>query len=246
MEQENIRKYKKTNKIIIILCVVLLVVGAIIYFKDSFRSDILNNSILNEDILNSEKIVQNEDYLYEKGVEFIKEKYHDLNTRREQEDYQILVSYKKFGITKDNTNSYAYMWVLSESYFVKENTLYNGRSNSSLYKIIFQNDEVVGYEMPDDGKDYENTESFFMSKEYEFANELKKICPNTEVYNSIMEYEIDLSNEEQIQEHYSYLEDLTINRQVLSQPSNNSNNNNNRNNNRNNNSNDNLRRRRRR
>ena len=80
-------------------------------------------------------IVTNKEYLYEIGANYIKDKYHDLNSRKESEDYQVFVSYHKFNITQDKDYDYAYMWVLSESYYVKNEHLYSGRTNSSLYKI---------------------------------------------------------------------------------------------------------------
>lgn len=177
---------------------------------------ILNkNQVFQNIVRDKETIVSDKDYLYEKGVVYLKNKYHDLNTRKEQKDYNVLISYKKFGITKDKDYYYAYMWVLSESYFVKNDELFQGRSNSSLYKISFLNDEVVGYDMPGNGKSSENSEYSVMSKEYDFADSLKAICLNKEVYNNIMNYDISLSNENQVREKYSYLNDFAIHHENL-------------------------------
>lgn len=168
------------------------------------------NQTFQNEAKDKETIVYDKDYLYEKGVDYLKSKYHDLNTRKEQNDYNVLISYEKFGITNDKDYYYAYMWVLSESYFVKNDELFQGRSNSSLYKIIFFNDEVVGYDMPGNGKSNENSEFSVMSKEYDFADSLKTICLNNKIYNNVMNYDIKLSNENQIKEKYSYLNDFTI------------------------------------
>lgn len=173
------------------------------------------NQFFQSIVRDKETIVSDKDYLYEKGVNYLKNKYHDLNTRKEQKDYNVLISYQKFGITKDKDYYYAYMWVLSESYFVKNDELFQGRSNSSLYKISFSNDEVVGYDMPGNGKSSENSEYSVMSKEYDFADSLKTLCLNKEVYNNIMNNDISLSNEGQIREKYSYLNDFTIHHENL-------------------------------
>lgn len=203
---------KRNNEKVIKAVIIIFIFISIIIFQIYRKADIENE--FNLDSSNSkETIVENKDYLYEEAVDFIKDKYHDLNTRKEQDDYQVLVSYKSFGITKDKNYYYAYMWVLSESYYTKENKLYNGRTNSSLYKIAFEDDKVISYDMPGNEEDFENTESYAMSKEYTFELELKDICPNKKIYNLIMDYEFDLSNESQIKEHYNYLTDFTIYRQ---------------------------------
>ena len=194
---------KNIKKIFLLIIPILIIVFITLF--------ILNKNQFFQNIVKDEEtIVTDKDYLYEKGVDYIKSKYHDLNTRKEQKDYNVLVSYEKFGITKNKDNYYAYMWVLSESYFVKNDELFQGRSNSSLYKIKFLNDEVVGYDMPDDGIDSEKAEYSTMVKDNDFANSLKTICPNKEVYNKIMDYDVKLSNKNQIMEKYSYLSDSTI------------------------------------
>lgn len=165
--------------------------------------------------IKTETVVTDKDDLYIIGANYIKEKFSDLNTRKESEDYTVFLDYHKYYITKDSDYYYAYMWVLSESYYVKNETLYQGRMNSSLYKVVFKDDEVYSYEMPNDGKTYEKTESYTMTTDYDFPASLKSMCPNRRVYNSIMNTEISLSTKEEVEEHYSYLKDLTIHSQVI-------------------------------
>lgn len=202
----NMNKQNFNKKIIkfFVIFVSIIMVGLISLFA-------LNNAqSFKGTVKNRENLVLDKDYLYDDAVEYIKNKFHDLNVRKESEDYQVLVSYEKFGITEKDGYNYTYMWVLSESYFVKNDKLYRGRLNSSLYKITFLNDEILKYEMPDNVKDHEKTEYYVMDNENDFVNSLKSICKNNDVYNKIISYELNLSNENQVKEKYSYLNDFTI------------------------------------
>lgn len=218
MNNEFKRNFNNKKKKIYIFVFIIAIILILCFY-------LISNKKINN-VINREKIVLNKDYLYEKGVEYIKLKYHDLATRKESSDYQVIVSYKPFGITNDGTYDYAYMWVLSESYFVKKDSLYNGRSNSSLYKIYFKNDKIIKYYMPLDGKEDESAENYVMDKdgiqfkssdnqESDFNIELKSNCLNKMVYNEIKNYKIDLSNENLVKEHYSYLNNLTIYHEML-------------------------------
>ena len=213
MEEEKVIKPKNTQPLIII--------GIILFILVLFGGFYYRNRPIHQKDTDTETMVSDKDYLYDKGIEFIKEKFHDLNTRKEQKDYQVFVSVEKFGITEKDNYNYVYMWVLSESYFVKDDQLFNGRSNSSFYRIIFLEDEIFDYDMPINGRDYEDTESYVMDKNYafvkseddpesDFSKELKSLCGNHEIYQKIMDYDIQLSNMEQVKEKYSYLTNFTI------------------------------------
>ena len=211
------KREKRNNGRAIKTLIIIFIFISIIIFQVYRKANTENEINLN--FLNKETIVEDKDYLYETAVEFIKDKYHDLNTRKEQDDYQVLVSYKSFGITKDKNYYYAYMWVLSESYYTKENKLYNGRTNSSLYKITYKDNKVISYDMPGGDEDFEDSENYFMSKDDLFDIELKEICPNKKIYNLIINYEFDLSNDSQIKECYNYLEDFTTIKEGLGEGS---------------------------
>ncbi len=212
--EKELEKFDKTKKRITLTFTILIIAMLVIPLYIIFMPT-LNTSFLNK-IFNNEKIVADKEYLYDRGASYIIEKYHDLNTRKEQKDYQVFIDYEPFGITNNKEYYYVYMWVLSESYFVKnDNQLFQGRSNSSLYKITFKDDTVVDYEMPDNGKSYEDTESYVMTKDYDFPESLRSMCPNDKIYNKIMDYEVNLSNEDIVKEVYSYLTDFTIHHEVL-------------------------------
>lgn len=220
-DELSVKNVMKKEILIVLGIIIFLVGGSFIIGK--------NTTIPSVILKDKENIVEDKDYLYDKGSEFIKNKFYDLNTRKDSDDYQVIVSYEPLGITNDGTYDYTYMWVLSESYFVRNDNLYNGRTNSSLYKIYFQNDEVVDYYMPLDGKDDEKAESYVMDKksiqfkssddqESDFEVELKSNCLNKEIYTKIIEYTPNLSNDAIIKEHYSYLSDLTISHEVMEKP----------------------------
>lgn len=211
----------KVQKIILITTIIGAVcLCAFLYLK--YNANLFYN---NGSIIAKEQLITNKDYLYDTGVEFIKNKWSDLDIRKEQQDFQVIVNYYPFGITSNGKYDSVYMWVLSESYFVDDDKLFIGRTNSSLYKILFKDDVVVDYQMPNDGKDYERVESYVMENDEEFYKSLSSICNNKDVLNSIINYKINLSNNEHIHEHYNYLTDFTIYSKNLNNSDNYSNNN---------------------
>lgn len=222
----NIQNNEKNKNYYPVIVFIILSCLLFFFYQKGFFSEKTDNKSNEIKISNTETIITDKDYLYDKCVEYIKSKYHDLNTRKAEKDYQVIVSYEPFGITNDGNYDYAYMWVLSESYFVKHDILYNGRSNSSLYKFYFKDDEIVDYYMPINGKDSEKAESYIMDKtriqfkssenqESDFNIELKKNCLNKDIYSKIVNYTVDLSNESIVKNYYSYLKDLTIYHEVL-------------------------------
>lgn len=137
------------------------------------------------------------DYLYDVAIDYLKannEDDHYINN----EDYQLLISYDGFGISKDKNYKYAYMWILKESYYVKNEKLYLGSGSSMAYKFTFKDDKVLKYEIPKDGSYY--------------ASSISKIFPK-KIAKKILNYNYDLKEEQikKIKEHYSYLKSVEIN-----------------------------------
>ena len=84
------------------------------------------------------------------------------------------------------------MWILEESYYVENNKLESSQGISTLYKFTFVNDEVVGYETPEDGSLY--------------TSSMKKMLPDS-IENEVFSFEMsDIKLKEQVKEYYSYLE----------------------------------------
>ena len=157
---------------------------------------ILSYSIYN---LTTSKInfITDYDYLYDAAIEYLKTTNDDYY--QNNEDYQLLISYEGFGLSEDDNYKYAYMWILKESYYTKSGKLYLGSRSSTAYKIIFKDNKVSRYEIPQDGNRYQPS--------------MKKMFPK-EVYKKISKYDtssLNIKNKKQVDKHYSYLESTEIN-----------------------------------
>ena len=97
-----IKNYEKKIFLIIIGVVVLLLIGYYIFNL----------------FLDRTNFVTDYDYLYDVAVDYLKVNNSD-DYYKNNEDYQLLISYDKFGISQDENYKYAYMWILKESYYVK-------------------------------------------------------------------------------------------------------------------------------
>ena len=95
--------------------------------------------------------IKGHDYLYDVAIDYLRSHKDDLHRG---DDYQQIISYHGFGISSDDKYQYAYMWILEESYYVKDQKLYSGSGSSMAYKFTFRNDKVVRYEIPLDGSNY--------------------------------------------------------------------------------------------
>lgn len=105
---------------------------------------------------NKVTFISDSDYLYDKAIDYLRD--NDTNPDKKYSNYKMFLDYKGFGIAKDKKYKYAYMWIIVDSYYVKNKRLVNSTSHSIPYKFIFKkNDKVVKYVMPSDGRDYEFT-----------------------------------------------------------------------------------------
>lgn len=173
------RKKKKIGLIIVVI--VLLTVSYFIY----------------ETISKKTYFITDHEYLYDTAIEFLKKNTND--SYQDKEGYQRIISYKGFGISEDDTYKYAYMWILDESYYVKNEKLYSGSGSSIAYKFTFKDNKVSKYEMPKDGSYYQSS--------------MKKLFPKT-VYYEISKFNSNLlskENEQKIKKHYSYLKSTKVN-----------------------------------
>ena len=132
------------------------------------------------------------EFLYDKAIDYIvkqsKLKSHD----KDKEDYQVFTDYEGFGIEEKDNKKIAYMWILEESYYVENNELQISEGSSMAYKFIFENNEVVDYETPEDGSYY--------------TSSIKKMFPDN-IENKVMSFGMDDTKlKEKVKEHYSYLD----------------------------------------
>lgn len=142
-----------------------------------------------------------EKYLYDIAIDFLKEKYTKEDSERysDKDDYQIFFDYEGFGTSKKDNNKFAYMWVLEESYYAENGEVKIGSGSSMAYKITFSEDKVINIETPKDGTYY--------------VSSINELFPKN-IANKILNYNFNnakLKNE--VNEHYSYLNNRITNNQ---------------------------------
>lgn len=178
---------KKIKIAIIILIIALLIITLII----GINVNLSNKS--NEKY--GDWITDNE-FLYDKAIEYLRERKYKTTYDKDKEDYQIFYDYEGFGIKEKDNQKYAYMYILEESYYVKHGKIRSSESSCMPYKFIFENNEVIGYENPKDGSEY--------------ANSIREIFPD-DIENKVKRYEFkDAKLKKKVEEHYSYLESTLI------------------------------------
>ena len=107
-------------------------------------------------------VVTDKDYLYESVEQYLiqqeqpqyfsKEKYSTPNYN--VKDLNVFTDIAKLGIRQQQDKTYVYVWALVESYYVQDGKLVENSGSSVPYKFIFENDEIVNYEIPKDGSEY--------------------------------------------------------------------------------------------
>ncbi len=163
----------------ILICFFILIVISILIF---------GIFILKKD--NTVLITDNE-FLYDKAVDYILEQCKLESHDKDKEDYQVFIDFEGFGIEEKDNKKIAYMWILEESYYVENNELQSSTGSSMPYKFIFENNEVVDYEIPEDGIYY--------------SSSIKDMFPDN-IENKVMSFEMDNTKlKEEVKEHYSYL-----------------------------------------
>lgn len=95
--------------------------------------------------------IDGHDYLYENAIDYLLKS--DNNPDKNKANYKMFVTYRGFGTAEDNKNIYAYMWIVSESYYIENNKLKKSGSNSMPYKFIFEKstEKLKKYEITEDG-----------------------------------------------------------------------------------------------
>lgn len=144
--------------------------------------------------------VTDHDFLYSKAIEYIVNE-HKKEHYNNGEDYQVFTDYKGFGISENEKKNekYAYMYVLIESYYTKNEKIRSAAINSMPYKFTFnENNEVINYEISND------------CGEQNYKKTVKKIFPR-DIENKVLSYKLENTKlRNNVKEHYSYLESTDI------------------------------------
>lgn len=170
------------NKIVKFILIVLFITSIVLCIK------------INLDNKGNEKYgywVKDSDYLYDIAINYLKEKKYNSYYDKDKEDYQVFFDYERFGIKEKDNKKYAYMYISEESYYVKHGKLRSDKKELSPYKFVFENNEVVNYEVPKLGSD--------------FAPSVKEMFPN-DIENKVLNYNFNsIKISKDVDNHYSYL-----------------------------------------
>lgn len=145
--------------------------------------------------------VTDQDFLYTKAIDYIANEHKDNYYDNKKEDYQVFSDYKGFGISENEKKNekYAYMYVVVESYYTKNEKIRSSARSSTPYKFTFnENNEVINYETPNDcGED-------------NYRKTIKRIFPN-DIEDEVLLYKMDNTKlRNSVREHYSYLVNTDI------------------------------------
>lgn len=131
------------------------------------------------------------EYLYDKAISYIVDEKKSQNPNNNKEDFQIFTDFQGFGVEEKKDSKFVYIWILDEAYFVDNNILVSDSGSSMLYRFEFQNDDVVGYQVPEDGDKY--------------TSSLKELLPDS-VEGVVLDFEMNTEKLKlEVNEHYSYL-----------------------------------------
>ena len=137
-------------------------------------------------------LITDYDFLYDKAVEYIAEQKTINEHDSDKNDYKVFTDYEGFGIEEKNNKKIVYMWILEKSYYVEYNELKIDKGSSMPYKFIFENNDVINYEIPKDGSYY--------------TSSIKAMFPDN-IENKVLSFKIDDTKlKEQVKKHYSYLD----------------------------------------
>lgn len=164
----------KRKFLILLVIVIVLIVSLICYFKFYHTNYITDY-----------------EWLYDEAIQYLENEIREESDYKSQEDFQVFTDYKGFGIQENGTKKYAYMWILDETYYVKDGELQSGEGSSMPYKFTFENNQVIDYEIPKDGSEY--------------GPSIKKMFP-IDVANKIIPFIMDSTKlDRKVKEHYAYL-----------------------------------------
>lgn len=108
---------------------------------------------------------ENEEKLYQKVEEYLialEKPQYKLETKESKpntdiKDFKVFTNIAKLGIEKKQDEINVYVWALVESYYVQNGNLVTNTGSSSPYKFRIKNNEVIDYETPKDGEEFEQS-----------------------------------------------------------------------------------------
>ena len=157
----------------IILIIVIIILGIFISLN-LFK----NNKVT---------FITDSDYLYDKAIKYLLK--YDDNVDRNKKNYKRFIDYKGFGIAEDKKYKYAYMWLISDSYYEKNNKLVKSDGYSLPCKVVFnkKNDKVIKVIFTQDGEGYKVS--------------IINMYPK-EIAKKVLNYRMDDSNLKKIVDNY--------------------------------------------
>lgn len=157
---------------ILILIIVLICISGYFIYKS-------NNTVW----------ITDHEYLYDKAIEYLNQKDTSESYDKNKEGFKIFFDYEPFGIEEKGNKKIAYMWILEEEHYMENNEIESGEGGSMPYKFVFENNEVIKYQIPSDGSEY--------------GPSIKRIFPKN-IEREVMRFQIDSSKlREDIEEYYS-------------------------------------------
>ena len=127
----------------------------------------------------------------EKVIKYIEKEKKENEYYNKEVDYQVFTDYHVFGMDEIENKKYIYMWILVETYYVKDKELRMVEGSSMPYKFTIENDNVIKYENPKDGELY--------------GSSIREMFPSN-IAKKILSYKRDRSKlDEKVKNYYSYL-----------------------------------------
>lgn len=107
------------------------------------------------------------------------------------QNYKVFLSLKRFGYDIKGDETYIYCWIQTESFFENEEgrvEMYHG--SSMPYKFTFKNGKYVKYDVPKDGREYQQsiTEIFPFSVRTKFDKVYEDDYLKNEIIKQVEEY----------------------------------------------------------
>lgn len=138
---------KKKLKVLFIIIFILIgcLAGFFIYQSSANGKTVTNRNDLYAKV---------EQYLIsqEKPHYYSSEKYAEVNN--DITDFKVFTDIAQLGIKQKNDEFYVYVWALVESYYVQDGKVVGNSGSSMPYQFTIKNDEIVDYEIPEDGSYY--------------------------------------------------------------------------------------------
>lgn len=140
-EREKIkRNFKKILSLFIAIFIITF--SILIYYNKNLKLNLVNDS----------------DFLYDEVINFIKSKEFDENPDSNYKDFNVFYSYHGFGIEKEHSYKYVYMWIYQQSYYIESEEYGSGlaisSSSSMPVKAIFKDNKLQDIVYPKDGNEY--------------------------------------------------------------------------------------------